>query len=302
MSHIFSIVTSAYNAQAYIMHALKSIKDQTEKDYEYIIIDNGSEDNTFNIINEFVNHNPDMDIKVYHFDKNMGISGGRNAGIEKANGKYICFLDADDYWYENKLDEMKKAITKNSGYTVYCHWEDHIKDGKETLAKYRRIDNTRSYEDLLFNGNCLSTSAIVVKRESIKEVNGFDTSLEAGEEDFDCWLRLARNGAKFYMVEKPLGVWMIRSNSISAKHIAHTDAVVAMLDTHFENLFQSSLEKKGIRKKKKKVFARNYCGCARILSIENERETAKKIYFKSLGYSRMYWKSYAGLILNALYL
>lgn len=302
MSHIFSIVTSAYNAQEFILHALESIRNQTEKDFEYIIIDNGSEDNTFNIINEFLSHNPNMDIKVYHFDKNMGISGGRNAGIERAKGEYICFLDADDYWYENKLDEMKKAILSNPEYTVFCHWENHIKDGKTSLAKYRRINNSRSYEDLLFNGNCLSTSAVVIKKENIREINGFDTSLKAGEEDFDCWLRLARNGARFYMVEKPLGVWMIRSNSISAKHIIHTDAVVTMLDTHFESLFQASPEKKDIRKQRKKVFARNYCGCARVLSLEDERETAKRMYFKSLRYNKIYWKSYAGLILNALHL
>ena len=115
MPHLFSVVTSAYNAQAFILRALESVKNQTEKDYEYIIIDNGSEDDTFAIIKRFAEQNSQMDIKLYHFKENLGISGGRNAGIERSKGKYICFLDADDYWYENKLEEIKRGNSKESG-------------------------------------------------------------------------------------------------------------------------------------------------------------------------------------------
>lgn len=302
MPHLFSIVTSAYNSQDFILYALKSVKEQTEKDYEYIIVDNGSEDNTLELINEFIEKNPQMDIKLYHFDLNQGISGGRNAGIEKATGEYICLLDADDYWCSDKLKEVKNAIKSHPEFGVFCHWEQHIKDEEIIIGKYRRVDNKNPYEDLLFNGNCLSTSAMVIKNEMLKEINGFDKTLKCGEEDFDCWLRLARNGATFFMIEKPLGVWRIRRDSISAKYVIHTDAVVAMLQSHFDYMKKQLSNRTTTEKMQKKVIARNYCGCARTLSLVGQRKLAKEIYFKSLLYDRTYMKTYVGLVLNILHL
>lgn len=300
MTPFFSIVTSAYNAQEFILTALNSVRIQEETDYEYVVVDNGSTDDTLNIIKNFMSENSQMDIKLVHFDENQGISGGRNAGINKASGKYICFLDADDYWYSNKLLVVKENIKANESYDVFCHWENHIENETTTLGDYREVDNTDAYKDLLFHGNCLSTSAMAIKSSLIREINGFDTSLISGEEDFDCWLRLARNGASFYCIKEPLGVWLIRNDSISAKHIKHTDAVIQMLETHFDYLLEHADSKAKIQKNRKKTKARLLCGCGRTVSLSGDRKAGNEMYIKAIKVHGTYFKSYAGILLNIL--
>lgn len=301
MPPFFSIVTSAYNAQKFILTALNSVKDQKETDYEYIVVDNGSSDNTLELIENFIAENPQMDIHLVHFDENQGISGGRNAGIAQASGQYVCFLDADDLWYAQKLSVVREAIENNGEYDVFCHWENHVEDDSTALGAYRDIDNQDPYRDLLFNGNCLSTSAMAVETSILKKVHGFDVRFETGEEDFDCWLRLAEKGAKFYMIKEPLGVWLIRRDSISAKHIKHTDAVINMLLPHFEYLLERSEDKSLVRKMRRKVIARNLCGCGRTLSLTGDRRGGDELYKRALKADGTFWKAYAGILLNILH-
>lgn len=300
-NHFFSVITSVYNAEKFILKAMNSVKNQDETDYEYIIVDNGSTDGSAELIRGFINDNPELDIKLIEFRENQGISGGRNAGIEKAGGQYICFLDADDYWYENKLSQMREEIKKHPECQVFCHWETHIENECESLGAYRDIDNTQPYADLLFHGNCLSTSANVIQRELIQQIKGFDTNLVSGEEDYDCWLRLARGGAHFHMVHKPLGVWLIRNDSVSAKRINHTEAVVNMLVSHFENAATCDLvgvEKKKLNNMKKGVLARCYMGCGRGLSLHGSKTDGNNMYRKAIKINPCCWKAYAGMILN----
>lgn len=294
----FSIVTSAYNAENFILTALNSVKAQDDKDYEYIVVDNGSKDNTLNLITCFIVENPQIDIKLVHFDVNQGISGGRNAGIDKALGQYICFLDADDYWYSNKLSGVRKAIENNKEYNVFCHWENHIENNSSVLGAYRNIDNRDAYKDLLFNGNCLSTSAMTVKTTILKSVQGFNIKFVTGEEDYDCWLRLARYGARFYMIEEPLGVWFIRKDSVSAKHVKHTNAVIDMLQLHFDYLLEHTEDKRLVEKMRCKSKARNLYGCGRIMSLAGDKKVGNEMYKRAIKEYKAFLKAYAGMILN----
>lgn len=301
MPHLFSIVTTTYNAESFILTALNSVSNQTETDYEYIIVDNGSTDTSFKIITNFIERHPEMNVKFVKLDKNKGISGGRNAGIEKTSGNYICFLDADDFWYPHKLAKMKTLLANNN-YNVFCHWEDHLKDGLKTLGRYREINNESPYEDLLFNGNCLSTSAMVIQSSLIKNIGGFDETLVSGEEDYDCWLRLAKAGAKFFMYQEPLGSWLIRNDSISAKHIKHTMAVINMLDKHFASLLNENENTKMINIKRNKVKALNLCGCGRTLSLANDRISGNRLFKQAIKADPTYLKAYAGILLNIFHL
>ena len=298
---LFSVVTSVYNAEAFIEKALTSVRDQTEKDYEYIVVDNGSTDHSNRIIKEFIQDNPDINIHLHRVEPNRGISGGRNAGISLAAGEYLCFLDADDYWYPEKLHRVKEYIRKKPACNVFCHWENHMKGDTCIVGKYRQINNDNAYEDLLFQGNCFSTSAMAIERKLLMDVGGFDTSLVSGQEDYDCWLRLAQAGAVFYMIEEPLGVWLIREDSVSAKHIAHSEAVIAMLEKHFEHLMEKKAdEASSIQKKKQHIFSVIYCGCGREISASKNRKDALQMYKKAIQCDRTYWKSYAGVILHLL--
>ena len=101
----FSIIIPAYNAEKYIMNALESIKNQIYKNLELIIVDDGSTDNTSSIINKFIDENKTMDIKTVRIE-NSGPAHARNIGLELASGAYFCFLDSDDFIYENTFEEI----------------------------------------------------------------------------------------------------------------------------------------------------------------------------------------------------
>ncbi|MGI0528409.1 glycosyltransferase family 2 protein [Treponema socranskii] len=306
MSHLFSIITPAFNTEHFILKAMQSVVEQTENDFEYIVVDNGSSDNTLSLVRKFIEEHSEFDIKVISVSPNKGISGGRNLGINAASGSYICLLDADDWWYPSKLERVKEVIQCHQDIHIIGHWEDWIKNNVIVdVGMFREIDNSDAFKDLLFHGNCLSPSATVIKANLIKRNQGFDISLDRGQEDFDCWLRLARDDAKFYMIKEPLSAWLIRNDSLSAKRENHTDAVVDMLGKHFDVLkkgVDNTEVLKKINKRQKWIYAMNYCGCARTMSLNGDYKKSYTIYKKSLGYCKTYWKSYVGIILNFLHL
>jgi glycosyltransferase involved in cell wall biosynthesis len=149
MEHFFSVITSVYNGEKYIQKAIESVVCQTEKDFEYIIVDNGSTDSTSDIIKELQKKYDKFDIKIITLKKNKGISGGRNTGIFAATGEYVCFLDADDYWRDDKLSIVKNVLKEKESINVCCHWEYHIKGESKEIGKYRNVDNQDPYKDLL---------------------------------------------------------------------------------------------------------------------------------------------------------
>lgn len=296
----FSVVISAYNAEQFILSALKSIRAQFEKDYEVLVVDNGSLDKTGEVIQQFIQENSMMDMKQITFRENQGISGGRNAGIAQASGRYICFLDADDYWYPDKLAVMKKAIQEHKGYHVFWHWEDHIGAGYKKQARYREVNNKNAYMDLLFHNNCLSTSAVAVQAGLIKKEGGFRTNLCSGEEDYDCWLRMARGGAKFFLVKKTLGVFRISGNSVSSKYIRHYKGIINMLRGHFAYLAQASGQPGRIWRIWRKKKAQYLCSLGRQLSLTGDRAGAFRMYRRAMRSDMAYMKTYAGIALAIL--
>ena len=294
----FSVVITAYNAEEYLERALKSVINQSFNDYELIIVENGSSDSTRNIVKRY-EKKYDQIVGLY-VDDNLGISGGRNYGIKSANGKYVCFLDSDDYWMSNKLSEVY-SVAKENEYNMLCHWEYHIHNGEKTVAKYRQPNNTALYRDVLVNGNCLSTSAMTIRTDFLIRSGGFSEKLVRGEEDYDLWLRLANKYGRVFMIKKPLGCWVIRDDSVSSKKIIHTEAVIDVIKNHFD-ILQEENRNIVFEKERRKAIAGNYCGCGRSLSKMGERRDASDMYKKSLKFDLLYFKSYIGLLMNALHI
>ena len=168
----FSIIIPNFNQASYLKKALSGVIKQTYKNYEIIIIDNNSTDNSRDVINSF----SDKRIKSFYID-NMGIiSKSRNLGLKKATGEWICFLDADDYWFKNKLEEIKTAINKSNNIEVICNGEIYLYKNLKKFTKkiYKKKNKKQSmFSSLLLNGNQLSTSATSVKKSFIKKNNIF---------------------------------------------------------------------------------------------------------------------------------
>ncbi len=299
----FSVVIPVYNAEQFIQKSVESVLSQSYTNYELIVVDNGSIDGSISIVQDIIKKNKDREIKIVSLEKNQGISGGRNAGINASAGDFVCFLDADDFWYPHKLLEVRNMILDREDSDIIWHWEHHIKGKQKKLVKYRELLDDNVYIDLLCNGNCLSTSAVSVKRSALNKSGFFDEKLISGEEDYDLWLRMAKNGCKFALIKKPLGAYIIYENSVSAKYEKHTLALINMLEKHYffvnENLQRFALKKKLNLKKRKAV---TQCSCGRRLSLNGERKEGNKYYIDAIKNDKMYIKPYVGIILNLFHL
>lgn len=300
MNHIrYSVVIPAYNAQKYILNALEAVKNQTYKNYEVLITNNGSTDKTLDLVTTYIRENPQIKIKVFT-QENRGISGSRNTGIYAASGDYICFLDADDWWNSNKLYEINKVLEKNEKIDVIYHNQLMRTSTSSKKIVCRKLKRP-VYEDLLFNGNTLLTSATVVRAAVVKEIGGFRMELVSGEEDYDLWLRLAKKGCEFYWVNKTLGEYRCYGDNFSANFVKHSLARIKLIKNYYNQYIkEKNVHKSYVIKRFRYRKAKELCYLGRRYSKIEDRNKAKFYYKKALKVNPFYYKTYAGIILNIL--
>ncbi len=202
-----SVIIPTYNRVHLIKDAVESVFNQTYQDFELIIIDDGSTDNTREVLAEYGER------LRYIYQENQGRSAARNHGINLAKGEYIAFLDSDDVWFPDKLARQVPILESAPDNVVLVHGYKYIVDrnlqpipGWElklrnlyTLAE--RGEET--YENYL-HSNCIFTSTILVRKAAIIEIGGYDTSTQ-GVEDLDFYLQLLLLNYNFtFMSEPPL--------------------------------------------------------------------------------------------------
>jgi len=207
----FSIIVPCYNGEVTIANTLESVCIQTYSDFEVIVVNDGSTDSSLDIVKSYLGRLP---LKIIS-QKNSGLGAARNTGIDMASGEFIAFLDADDLWFDNKLQTVYSFIKKQHGdVDVVCHSEE-MKRKKISLGVLKHGPYT-SYEDLLFKGNSLSPSATCVRKKMLEEVGLFSLDKKGhGVEDWDLWLKLARKNAKIYYIEDVLGVYVLYGDNMS---------------------------------------------------------------------------------------
>jgi glycosyltransferase involved in cell wall biosynthesis len=191
---VFSVVIPLYNKERFLSATLSSVELQTFKDFEVIIVDDSSTDNSYNIAKTF---EKDKRFKVYT-KLNGGVSDTRNFGIEKAVGQYICFLDADDIWDSSYLQEVYRLIKKYPDYDVFClgysSFNNVIEDAyaKYNLRKYIKTDDAVIdffRYSVLGKGSIALTSAVVISKKLIERNQlKFPKGCSMGE-DVDFWVR-----------------------------------------------------------------------------------------------------------------
>ena len=198
-----SVVIPAYNCERFIATAVKSVLEQSYKDYELIVVNDGSTDSTESVISEFRSR------IVYMLQKNGGPANARNAGVMAAKGEYIAFLDQDDAWLPDKLEMQVVLFEKNKALGL-AYTDAYIL--KDSSFDVYGPNNTKSFQfrpphrgkvfKYLFAQNFILTSSAMVRKECFKRVGLFDPAL-VPIEDYDRWLRIAA----FYevnFVDKPL--------------------------------------------------------------------------------------------------
>ena len=205
-----SVIIPTYNQAKFIDKAIESVLQQTYQDFEIIIINDGSKDNTEEIVKNY----SDFRIRYICHKKNLGLSEARNTGIRASRGKYIALLDSDDEFLPEKLD-MQVELLRNepSDVGVVCAWSFNIdKNGHYISKRYLPRKGGYIFEDLL-SANYMSVPALLIRRECFEKVGLFDSSLN-GQEDWDMWIRIAKY-YKFSLIKTLLAKRRIHPNRIS---------------------------------------------------------------------------------------
>jgi len=204
----FSVIIPLYNKEKDIFFTLSSVFNQTFKDYEIIIVNDGSTDSSVEIVKNLKSD------KIHLFSKNNeGVSKARNYGVEKANSNYIAFLDADDYWYPNHLENINVLIETFPKHAWFASSYEKKHSHKLISPMYSPIlekeENWFGEVSDFFKYSfidCLAwTSSICMQKEFYTALNGFDEGITHGE-DTDLWIRAA-------LKEK-----LVFSNKITAQH------------------------------------------------------------------------------------
>lgn len=202
----FSIVLPLYDKAPYVRKALESVVSQTYHDWECIIIDDGSTDESLQIVEDYIR------CKVYGVkckvisQANAGVAAARNRGVKESTGEYVCFLDADDWWKPTFLEEIDKLITEYPDAGIYCTNYIYYKPGKTHVA----LDLPRGYmnyaEAYLQSGAMPVTSITTcMPRKVFDAMGGFPVGIKLGE-DFLLWAKTAVNN-KVAFCEKPLAYY-----------------------------------------------------------------------------------------------
>lgn len=208
-----SIVMPSFNCAHFLPRAINSVLNQSYPNWELIIVDNHSSDNTLEVVQTF----QDSRIKLLQIHNEGIIARSRNLGINKAVGRWVAFLDADDWWTVDKLQASVDAL--KLGYDVVYHDLVRMGPGKRLInGRFVRTRQLLSpcYQDLLIQGNVLANSSVVVSRALLLDIGVLsENPLLVAVEDYDCWLRLARKTEKFICLQRPHGFYWIGQNNVN---------------------------------------------------------------------------------------
>ncbi|MCW8896435.1 MAG: glycosyltransferase [Flavobacteriales bacterium] len=212
MSRLVSIIIPCYNAEKYIAETIQSVINQTYKNWELIVVNDGSTDNSLDIIKEFVAN----DNRIACIDKpNSGVSDSRNKGLEKSKGDFIAFLDADDIW---KLEYLEKQITnlQANQYTISYTACQLINQNGEKLNHQIRGENNPQLDDFLIQKANYNTnpSGIVYKKKCFENVIGFDINL-SNNADQDILIQMLAEGNTIGYIDELLWEYRIHGNNMS---------------------------------------------------------------------------------------
>lgn len=269
-----SVVIPAYNTGRFIAEAIESVLAQTFTDFEAIIVDDGSTDDTRDVVARFT----DPRLR-YVYQDHAGVSAARNAGIRRAQGRYIAFLDADDWWLPEKLALQVRLLESHPETgLVYCG-ACRVRNGR-VLSRFRARYKGDVFGSLLVRGNekvmAGSASAAIIRRECFEQVGGFDEECFALE-DWEMWLRIAAQYA-FDCVPDCLVYVRLHETNASSRAVKMRDGV----SITFGKIFANPALRERIEPIKNHARSQEYLLLGVLSARSGEVGLARQYFVKSL--------------------
>lgn len=204
-----SIVIPTYNTGHFVGGAIDSALNQTYRNIEVVVVDDGSEDETRQILEPYIRSKK----IVFIYQPNRGLSAARNIGIRAARGEFIAFLDSDDLFLPKKVENQVATLMDNPDFDIcysdILHFTDAV-PRKYYHHRYHEIYQTGNLLRQFLKKNFINPLSVVARRSAFERYGFFDENLRRSE-DWDLWLRWAYGGVKFYYLDKILGHYRIRS-------------------------------------------------------------------------------------------
>ena len=283
-----TVVIPTFNHAHFLRTALESIRAQTFGDWEAVVVNNFSEDDTIAVVESY----DDPRIRLVNFANHGIIATARNYGLLLTQAPFVAFLDSDDFWYPEKLQRCMDKLTE--GYDLVCHAEVWVGPGKRRRTVCYGPEARATYESLMLDGNCISTSAVVVRREFLERAGGFSVQPEfVTAEDYELWLKLARDGARIGFVDEVLGEYLIHGGNQSRAALRNMQAVMAVFE-HHRSALEGGTSAGRLRRREALIL---YSG-ARGLQNSGQHRQAWPHFFKAV--LRYPWvpRFYAAMLFN----
>lgn len=205
-----SVIIPAYNSMAYLPETIENVLQQTYEDFEVIVVNDGSTDETEQWVSS-LNH---PKIKLVS-QANQGLAGARNTGITNATGEFLAFLDADDLWEATKLEKQVRALEENPEAGLVYTWVNYVNEQNIPTGQiFQHHDRGDVWRKLTEHNIVESGSVAMVRRQCLEKCGVFDRNLGSYVEDWDLWLRIARY-YHFEVIKEPLVRYRQSSNSAS---------------------------------------------------------------------------------------
>lgn len=256
---LISVVIPMYNNALQIEKTLDSVYSQTVMPYEIVICDDGSTDDSVYLAEQYLKKKNGIICRTKVLQQqNMGAGAARNNAVKNTTGNWVAFLDADDLWMPEKLEEIILKIAEFPGIGIFSHDEYGIIENQydnKTLNKYSSKYNCE--ENLfiqLFKENFFSTSCMVVRKKLIEKAGFFDESLRSAQ-DYDLWLRIS-DGEGAYIINKQLAYYITREGNISSNTYRRYMCELKIVEKYKDRICNILGEKEGrklVRNKKKMI-------------------------------------------------
>jgi len=213
---LISVIIPVYNRRKELQRCLSSLKNQNLKEkFEVIVVDDGSCIPLDKIVKDFKEF---LDLSLVRIENSGGPAKPRNIGAQIANGKWLSFLDCDDTWSSNRLSEIHKEL-KDLQAGILFHKLKIINDNKFSFSYKRSVGDKifmNPLDQFYYCGNPVPNSSVVMDKKSFFLLDGFDESVNLrAYEDFDLWIRAAKNSIPFIFIPKKLGNYYVSLDSIS---------------------------------------------------------------------------------------
>lgn len=293
---LYSVVMPMYNAVSTVAEAVESVLAQTCADWELLIADDSSTDAGPSIVSTYAAKHSNI-LLLPSKAGSGGPAGPRNRAIAMARGRYLAFLDADDLWEPEKLERIVTVLL--AGADVAYHDAYYFGKGHRRIHRFASLTGDVR-KALVLRGNVLCNSATVAVRSRIVALGGFDEREQYNSaEDYDLWLRLARDGARFAHVPEVLGGIRMSEGSLSARHAYHAQRACNVMHDHLQDMC-----KRGeigplvaFHGRQRALASRDCHVGTRMTRVGRDRE-ALALYFSSARHCPWYGYAWCGMALS----